>query len=59
MPLVLSGTVACWEELVRGLRTKLFYEKRSINIYLNTEVTSSSVILAQHLCTVLRECSFQ
>ena len=39
MPLVLSGTVAHWEELVRGLRTKSFYEKRSINIHLNTEVT--------------------
>jgi len=39
MPLVLSGTVARWEELIRGLRTKPFYEKRSINIHLNTEVT--------------------
>jgi NADPH-dependent 2,4-dienoyl-CoA reductase/sulfur reductase-like enzyme len=39
MPLVLSGTVAHWEELVRGLRTKAFYEKRNINIHLNTEVT--------------------
>ena len=39
MPLVLSGTVAHWEELVRGLRTKAFYEKRSINVHLNTEVT--------------------
>jgi len=39
IPLVLSATVAHWEELVRGLRTKPFYEKRSINIHLNTEVT--------------------
>ena len=39
MPLVLSGTVAHWEELVRGLRTKAFYEKRSINVHLNTEIT--------------------
>jgi NADPH-dependent 2,4-dienoyl-CoA reductase/sulfur reductase-like enzyme len=39
MPLVLSGTVAHWEELIRGLRTKPFYEKRSISIHLNTEVT--------------------
>jgi NADH oxidase (H2O2-forming) len=39
MPLVLSGTVAHWEELVRGLRAKPFYEKRSINVHLNTEVT--------------------
>jgi len=40
MPLVLSGTVAHWEELIRGLRTRPFYEKRSINIHLNTEVTN-------------------
>jgi NADPH-dependent 2,4-dienoyl-CoA reductase/sulfur reductase-like enzyme len=59
MPLVLSGAVAQWEELIRGLRTRPFYEKRNINIHLNTEVTSSSVMLAQHLCTVLRECSSQ
>jgi NADPH-dependent 2,4-dienoyl-CoA reductase/sulfur reductase-like enzyme len=39
MPLVLSGNVAHWEELVRGLRTKAFYEKRSINVHLNAEVT--------------------
>jgi NADPH-dependent 2,4-dienoyl-CoA reductase/sulfur reductase-like enzyme len=39
MPLVLSGTVAQWEELVRGLRTKAFYEKRSINVHLNAEVS--------------------
>jgi NADPH-dependent 2,4-dienoyl-CoA reductase/sulfur reductase-like enzyme len=39
MPLALSGTVAHWEELIRGLRTRPFYEKRNINIQLNTEVT--------------------
>jgi NADPH-dependent 2,4-dienoyl-CoA reductase/sulfur reductase-like enzyme len=39
MPLVLSGTIVRWEELVRGLRTKPFYEKRSINIHLDTKVT--------------------
>jgi len=39
MPLVLSGTVGSWEELSRGLRAKSFYEKRNINIYLDTEVT--------------------
>jgi NADPH-dependent 2,4-dienoyl-CoA reductase/sulfur reductase-like enzyme len=39
MPMVLGGTVAHWEELIRGLRTKPFYEKRSISIHLNTEVT--------------------
>jgi len=30
MPLVLSGTVAHWEELVRGLRTKPFYERGTL-----------------------------
>jgi len=39
MPLVLSGTVARWEELVRGLRTQSFYEKRNISMHLNTEIT--------------------
>jgi NADPH-dependent 2,4-dienoyl-CoA reductase/sulfur reductase-like enzyme len=39
MPLVLGGTVGNWEELSRGLRTKSFYEKRDINIYLSAEVT--------------------
>jgi len=42
MPLVLSGTVAHWEELIRGLRTRPFYEKRGINIHLNTEVIDIS-----------------
>ena len=39
MLLVLSGTVTNWEELIRGLRTQSFYEKRSVNIHLNSEVT--------------------
>jgi NADPH-dependent 2,4-dienoyl-CoA reductase/sulfur reductase-like enzyme len=39
MPLVLGGTVAHWEELIRGLRTEAFYEKRSISIHLNAEIT--------------------
>ena len=39
MPLVLSGTIAHWGELVRGLRSMPFYEKRGINIHLSTEVT--------------------
>jgi NADPH-dependent 2,4-dienoyl-CoA reductase/sulfur reductase-like enzyme len=51
MPLVLSGTVAHWEELVRGLRTKLFYEKRNINIHLNTEVTD---IVRKEKCVVAK-----
>ena len=39
MPLVLGGAVGHWEELIRGLRTRSFYEKRNINIHLNSEVT--------------------
>ena len=49
MPLVLSGVVAHWEELIRGLRTKPFYEKRNINIHLGTEVTD---ILSEEKCIV-------
>jgi NADPH-dependent 2,4-dienoyl-CoA reductase/sulfur reductase-like enzyme len=51
MPLVLSGTVARWEELIRGLRTEAFYEKRNINIHLNTEVTD---ILGREKCVVAK-----
>ena len=40
IPLVLSGMVAGWEELIRGLRTRSFYEKRNMKIHLNTEVTN-------------------
>ncbi|MGQ9546368.1 MAG: FAD-dependent oxidoreductase [Dehalococcoidia bacterium] len=42
MPLVLSGAIARWEELIRGLRTIQFYEKRNINIHLDTEVSDIS-----------------
>jgi NADPH-dependent 2,4-dienoyl-CoA reductase/sulfur reductase-like enzyme len=39
IPLVLSGTVSKWEDLYRGYRVTPFYEKRNINLHLNTEVT--------------------
>jgi NADPH-dependent 2,4-dienoyl-CoA reductase/sulfur reductase-like enzyme len=39
MPLVLSGIVSKWEDLPRGYRLTSFYEKRNINLHLNTEVT--------------------
>ena len=39
MPLVIDGTVATWDELIRGFRHSSFWEKRNINIHLNTEVT--------------------
>ena len=39
IPLVLSGTVSKWEDLYRGYRVISFYEKRNIELHLNTEVT--------------------
>ena len=49
MPLVLGGVVDRWDELIRGMRTNAFYEKRGINIHLNTEVTD---ILRQEKCII-------
>jgi len=39
MPLVISRSVATWDELIRGFRRRSFWEKRNINLHLNTEVT--------------------
>ena len=39
MPLVIGGTVATWDELVRGFRQNSFWEKRNIGLHLNTEIT--------------------
>lgn len=39
MPLVIGGTVVTWDELIRGFRQISFWQKRNINIHLNTEVT--------------------
>jgi len=39
IPLVLSGAVNKWEDLYRGYRVASFYEKRNIELHLNTEVT--------------------
>jgi len=49
MPLVLNGTIERWEDLYRGIRTKSFYEKRGINLHLNTEVTD---IIREEKCIV-------
>ena len=38
MPLVIGGTVATWDELVRGFRQDSFWEKRNAAVHLNTEV---------------------
>ena len=39
IPLVIGGTVASWDELVRGFRQDSFWEKRNVAVHLNTEVT--------------------
>jgi NADH oxidase (H2O2-forming) len=39
MPLVIGGTVATWDELIRGFRQNSFWEKRNVAVHLNTEVT--------------------
>ena len=40
MPLVIGGTVATWDELVRGFRQNSFWEKRNVAVHLNTEVAN-------------------
>jgi len=40
MPLVIGGTVATWDELIRGFRQTSFWEKRSVTLHLSTEVTA-------------------
>jgi len=49
MPMVISGTIATWDELIRGFRQLPFWEKRNINIHLNTEVTD---IIGQEKCII-------
>jgi len=49
MPMVISGTIATWDELIRGFRQTSFWEKRNINIHLNTEVTD---IIRQEKCII-------
>jgi NADPH-dependent 2,4-dienoyl-CoA reductase/sulfur reductase-like enzyme len=39
MPLVIGGTVATWDELIRGFRQTSFWEKRNVIIHLDTRVT--------------------
>ena len=40
MPLVLGGTVATWEELIRGFRQTSFWERRNAAVHLNTRITN-------------------
>lgn len=49
MPMVIGGTIATWDELIRGFRQISFWEKRNINIHLNTEVTD---IIRQEKCII-------
>jgi len=39
MPLVLDGSIATWQELIRGFRQESFWGKRDISLHINTEVT--------------------
>jgi NADPH-dependent 2,4-dienoyl-CoA reductase/sulfur reductase-like enzyme len=39
IPLVIGGTIANWDELVRGFRKNSFWEKRNVAVHLSTEVT--------------------
>jgi NADPH-dependent 2,4-dienoyl-CoA reductase/sulfur reductase-like enzyme len=39
MPLVIAGSVASWDELVRGFRKNAFWEKRNVTLHLDTRVT--------------------
>jgi NADPH-dependent 2,4-dienoyl-CoA reductase/sulfur reductase-like enzyme len=49
MPLVIGGTVATWEELIRGFRESSFWEKRNVAIHLNTDVTD---IIREERCII-------
>ena len=49
MPLVIGGTVATWDELIRGFRQISFWQKRNIDIHLSTEVTD---IIRQEKCII-------
>ncbi len=51
MPLVIGGTVATFDELIRGFRQTSFWEKRNINVHLNTEVTD---IIKHEKCIIAR-----
>jgi NADPH-dependent 2,4-dienoyl-CoA reductase/sulfur reductase-like enzyme len=39
MPLVLGGTIATWDELIRGFRELSFWERRNVAVHLNSRVT--------------------
>jgi NADPH-dependent 2,4-dienoyl-CoA reductase/sulfur reductase-like enzyme len=49
MPLVIGGSIATWDELVRGFRQNSFWEKRNIGLHLNTEVTD---IVREEKCII-------
>jgi NADPH-dependent 2,4-dienoyl-CoA reductase/sulfur reductase-like enzyme len=49
MPLVISGAVTSWDELVRGFRRGSFWDKRNVAVHLNTEVTN---IVREEKCVI-------
>jgi len=49
MPMVIGGAFATWDEIIHGFRQISFWEKRNINIHLNTEVTD---IIRQERCII-------
>ncbi len=49
MPLVLGGTIATWDELIRGFRELSFWERRNAGVHLNSRVTD---INRQEKCIV-------
>jgi NADPH-dependent 2,4-dienoyl-CoA reductase/sulfur reductase-like enzyme len=49
MPLVFSGAVTSWDELVRGFRKDSFWEKRNVAVHLNTQVAD---IVREEKCVI-------
>ncbi len=50
MPLIIGEAIATWDELIRGFCQNSFWEKRSINLHLNTEVTGHRQGRKIHRC---------
>ena len=49
MPLVISGAVSSWDELVRGFRQDSFWEKRNVAVHLNAQVAN---IVREEKCII-------
>jgi len=57
MPLVIGGSIATWDELVRGFRQNSFWEKRNVGLHLNTEV-ADIVKQEKYLIADGKRCSY-